>query len=123
MKVAVIGVSEKIERYSNMCVRKLLEHGYEVLAFGNKAGVVEGVPIITEKILNEKVDTITLYISPGRQTEWYEFILKSKPRRLIMNPGTENNELANLAIASGIKVIESCTLMMLTLGSFEDDFE
>lgn len=120
MRVAVIGVSDKPDRYSNMCVRQLLHHGHEVFPFGFKDFDIDGLRIITDKMPVDDIDTITLYLSPARQPEWYDLILNSHPRRIIFNPGTYNPELEKLAADHHIQTVESCTLFMLSSGTFED---
>ncbi|MDP1843656.1 MAG: CoA-binding protein [Sediminibacterium sp.] len=40
------------------------------------------------------------------------------PKRIIFNPGTENEELEALAKSKGIEAIEACTLVMLNTGQF-----
>jgi uncharacterized protein len=45
-------------------------------------------------------------------------ILKKKPVRIIMNPGTEDENLKEILIGNGIKVVEACTLVLLKTGQF-----
>jgi len=71
-----------------------------------------------EKKSFEDIDTVTLYINPTRQTEYYDYILSLKPKRIIFNPGTENPELEQLAEKNGIKTMEACTLVLLSTGQF-----
>jgi predicted CoA-binding protein len=66
----------------------------------------------------EDIDTITLYLGPERQREYYDYILSLKPKRIIFNPGTENDELAALAETNGIETVEACTLVMLSIGNY-----
>ncbi len=66
----------------------------------------------------ENIDTITLYIRPSRQPDYYEYILALKPRRVIFNPGTENRELENLLELNKIEVEIVCTLVMLSIGDY-----
>jgi len=40
------------------------------------------------------------------------------PKRIIFNPGTENNELYKLAEEKGIEVVEWCVLVMLSVNRF-----
>ena len=68
--------------------------------------------------INEDIDTITLYISPARQVAEYDYILNLKPKRIIFNPGTENEEFKNLAKEKNIEVVEDCTLVMLCKGIY-----
>ncbi|MBL4577056.1 MAG: CoA-binding protein, partial [Flavobacteriales bacterium] len=64
------------------------------------------------------LDTITLYINRGKQEEWYEYILNSNPRRVIFNPGAENQELVMLLKEKNIQTVEECTLVMLSVGRY-----
>jgi len=117
-KTIVIGASLKSHRYSNKAVRLLTDYGHAVIAIGSKTGQIEDIEIYTEKIKVDNVDTITIYLSPKRQIDYYDYILNLKPKRIIMNPGTENDELKVKALDAGIEVVEHCTLIMLNMELF-----
>lgn len=117
-KTLVMGASENPERYSYLAVQKLLSHNHPVVAMGKKQGVVNGIDISNEKDIHSNIDTITLYLNPANQKQYYDYILSLNPRRIIFNPGTENNELASLARNNGIKTLEACTLVMLSTGQY-----
>ncbi|HTF02756.1 MAG TPA: CoA-binding protein [Bacteroidia bacterium] len=114
----VIGASENPSRYANMAVRSLKMHGEEVAAVGLKDGEIYGVKIHGDKPHFDAVETITLYVGPQNQPAWYDYILSLKPRRIILNPGTENSELEDLCRKNGIEVVEACTLVMLSIGNY-----
>jgi predicted CoA-binding protein len=114
----VIGASENEERYSNMAIRLLTQFGHTVFGIGNRKGQVENTIIETEKKEYSEIDTVTLYLNPKLQEEYYEYILELKPKRIIFNPGTENIELKNLAEAQGITTEDACTLVLLRLGQY-----
>ena len=82
---------------------------------GIKKGEVFGTEIldIRQKPNVDGIDTVTLYIGPQRQPEWYDYILSLKPKRIIFNPGTENETFEQMAESKGIEVVEGCTLVML----------
>jgi hypothetical protein len=83
-----------------------------------KLGEVAGVPIEMPETIHHDLDTITLYLGPDNQIPYYDYILKSKPDRIIFNPGTENPELEELATAQGIQCAEACTLVLLATGQY-----
>ena len=118
-KTLVIGASEKTERYSNKAIRALLAHQHEVLALGLKKGEVEGVSFDSEKKAFENIDTVTLYVGPQNQPEYYDYIIGLKPRRVIFNPGTENPEFISKLESAGIYPEIACTLVLLATGQFE----
>ncbi|MBP6731987.1 MAG: CoA-binding protein, partial [Chitinophagales bacterium] len=67
---------------------------------------------------NEQIDTVTMYLNPLHQQQYYDKIIAAKPRRIIFNPGAENDELAQLAEKNGIKTEEACTLVLLNTGQY-----
>jgi predicted CoA-binding protein len=117
-KTLVLGASDNPSRYSFLAINRLRNHGHEVVAIGRKATMVADVPVITEKKSFENIDTITLYLSPVHQQEYYDYILSLHPHRIIFNPGAENDELATLAKANNIQVLEACTLVLLSTGQY-----
>ncbi|MGI9572317.1 MAG: CoA-binding protein, partial [Candidatus Actinomarinaceae bacterium] len=104
-------------RYSNKAMIRLKENNYEVFAFGNRHGKVMGIEISTE-FPNMQIDTLTLYLSSKNQKQYYNNIINSNPKRIIFNPGAENEELSIIARVKGIEVINACTLVMLSIGNF-----
>jgi len=117
-KTLVLGASENPSRYSYLAVRKLTSHQHPVVAIGRKKGKVGEVPIETDHLPLEDIDTVTLYLNPRNQQEYYDYILSLQPQRIIFNPGTENEELEQLAKENGIETIEACTLVMLSIGNY-----
>ena len=117
-KTLVIGASENPDRYSNMAIRSLRNHGVEVVSVAKKMGKVLDVPIQTDFPDATDINTVTMYIGPVRQPEYYEALLALNPERVIFNPGTENKELAGMLEQNGIKPLEACTLVMLSTNQY-----
>jgi predicted CoA-binding protein len=113
----VIGASENPDRYSNIAINMLRDYKHQVIAVGNRTGRVRDVNIEKE-MPKSGVDTVTLYVSPKNQTDFIEPILALKPKRVIFNPGTENQEFVEQLEAQGIETIEACTLVMLRTGQY-----
>lgn len=117
-KTLVIGASTNPNRYSYKAIISLQKNQHEVYALGISEGVVENTQIYTEKPNNIKFHTVTLYINPEIQEEYYDFILKLKPHRVIFNPGTENYEFAKILAMQNIEVEYNCTLVMLATNQY-----
>jgi hypothetical protein len=117
-KTLVIGASSNPERYSYLAVKKLIAYQHPVIALGNRAGNIGDTVIETEQKPFDNIDTVTLYLNPQRQKDYYNYILSLHPQRIIFNPGTENDELYELAKEKGIAVEEACTLVMLSTGQY-----
>lgn len=114
----ILGASEKTERYANMAAHSLLKHAHSILLFGARKGFIEGVEIETVWNPNWEVDTVTLYLGPKNQVPFYEKISKLKPRRVIFNPGTENEEFMEILKANQIQVEVACTLVLLSVNQY-----
>ncbi|RXK58499.1 CoA-binding protein [Lacibacter luteus] len=114
----VLGASDNSSRYSYLAVHKLRSKGHSVKGIGSHKGTVADVEIETEKLPHKEIDTVTLYINPTHQQEYYDYILSLKPKRIIFNPGTENPELEKLAQNSNIETVEACTLVLLSTGQY-----
>lgn len=112
-KTLVIGASVKSNRYSYMAIKRLEEKSIETEAFGLKEGVAHGVQIKTNFSEFENIHTVTLYLNPKRQIEYYNQIINLAPKRVIFNPGTENPDFYKLLRQKGIEVEIACTLVLL----------
>lgn len=118
MKTLVIGASKNPERYSYKAAEKLLSHGHEIELLGLRPDVVFGKTIDTEKKQYADIDTVTLYVGHKNQPEYYDYIISLHPRRVIFNPGTENEEFVNLLKQNGIEAEIACTLVLLSTNQF-----
>lgn len=117
-KTLVLGASTNPARYSHLAMQRLRRHGHPVVAVGRRNGQVGDVEITKEKTPWVDVDTITLYLNQFHQKEYYDYILSLKPKRIIFNPGAENDELTDLAEKNGIQTMEACTLVMLSTNQY-----
>ncbi len=114
----VIGASTNPERYSFKAITSLVNHGYKVYALGLKPGNLVGIEFDTERRHYDDIDTISLYVGPQNQPSYYDYIESLNPKRVIFNPGTENDEFAVRLEAKGIEVLEACTLVLLSTKQF-----
>jgi len=114
----VLGASDNPQRYSYLAVNRLRSKGHPVSAIGRRRVKVGDVEIGTDKKDITGVDTVTLYLSAAHQKEYYDYILSLHPKRIIFNPGAENEELGKLAQANGIEPVEACTLVLLSTGQY-----
>ncbi len=119
-KTVVIGASPNPARYSYSACHLLHSMDHEFVPVGIKKGNILGKNImdIRQKPDIERVDTLTLYISPVHQEEWYSYFISLRPRRIIFNPGTENAELKTMAGKEGIATEYACTLVLLNTGQY-----
>ncbi|MCE2611503.1 CoA-binding protein [Flavobacteriaceae bacterium D16] len=117
-RTLVFGASLKPNRYSYYAIERLVASGIETRAFGIREGQVSGVQVNNTLDGLEGIHTVTLYLNPSRQQEYYKAILALKPQRVIFNPGTENSEFARMLEAKGVAAENSCTLVLLATNQY-----
>lgn len=117
--VAIIGASDNPERYAFKAFKMLIDDGYTVIPVNPKLDEIEGVKCLkTPADINVYVDTVTIYVNPAVSSAMIDDLIELKPRRIIMNPDTENDELAKKCEENDIQVVFACTLVMLKIGQF-----
>ena len=117
--VVVLGASPKPARYSNKAVRLLLEHGHRVIPVHPAIEELEGLPVVASlEEIEGRVDTLTVYVSSDLSTPLLDAIVQLAPKRVIFNPGTENQPLLSALEQNGIETEEACTLVLLNTGQF-----
>lgn len=117
-RTVIIGASTNPERYSYKAAHKLTEHGHDICMIGSKSAELLGKPIHTDLIPFEDIDTVTLYVSAKNQIPYYDYIISLKPKRVIFNPGTENEEFVKLLQQQYIHAEIACTLVLLSTNMY-----
>ena len=113
----ILGASPRAMRYSHAAAIRLLSNGHEIIALGRSEYKMNGWEIVST-LPDFAVDTVTIYLRASRQSEFYEYLDKYTPRRVVFNPGAENPELEKKLRTSGVEVLEACTLVMLSAGMY-----
>ncbi|WP_374950959.1 CoA-binding protein [Mucilaginibacter sp.] len=117
-KTLILGATPDPSRYAYLAASRLAGRGHTIVNVGIKTGEVAGVPIEKPEAIHTDIDTITLYVGPMNQPPLYDYILNTKPKRIIFNPGTENEELRRMAQQAGIETDYACTLVLLSVGQY-----
>jgi predicted CoA-binding protein len=117
-KTLVMGASTDPGRYAYKAIKMLQRYGHPVAAVGRKEEELDGLKIEKEMVPFDGVDTVTLYLNPMNQRQYYDYIVELEPQRVIFNPGTENPELFALLKKNGIEIEVGCTLVMLSINQY-----
>jgi predicted CoA-binding protein len=117
-KTIVLGASPRKSRMSYRTIERLVRAGIEVIPIGIYPGTIAGVPIRTQADLMPDVDTVTVYLNRSKQMAYYPYIVELNPGRVLFNPGAENPEFEAILGRAGIPFNRTCTLTLLSLGSF-----
>ena len=85
-KTVIIGASPNPARYAFMAAELLTSMKHEIIPVGVKKGMVAGKEILDIRTSPaiQNVDTVTLYVGPANQVGLFEYILKLKPKRVIV---------------------------------------
>ena len=119
MNVAIVGASNKPERYSHQAVDLLAHKGHAVFPIHPALAEIDGHRVF-KKLGDVPVPlhAVTLYVSPALSGGLAGEILAARAARVIFNPGTENPELENALRARGVEPLRACTLVLLRTGQF-----
>jgi predicted CoA-binding protein len=117
--VAVLGASNNPDRYSYKALVMLKEAGYPVFPVHPSEKLVNGIECYSNlNLIQEPLDTMTVYLSERNSTPLIDDIISIHPRRIILNPGAENETLTKKCQEAGIQVQEACTLVLIRTGQF-----
>ena len=117
--VVVLGATPRNDRFAYRAMVLLQQHGHRAIPV-NPAfeEILEERCYASVSEVPEPIDTLTMYVGAARSAPLIDDIIRVKPRRIIFNPGAENDEFSKAAQANGIEAINACTLVMLQTGSF-----
>lgn len=119
MNVAILGASAKPERMVYLAQQRLIANGHKVFPVSPVYDEILGKKTYASlSDIKESVDTLTVYVSPDKFLPLINEVIQLKPKRIILNPGTENHEVTKRLDATGIAYLEACTLVMLSAGNF-----
>ncbi len=114
----VLGASPNPVRFSHKAVKSLLRHNKKVVAVGYKKGEIVDEEILVGQPHIENIHTVSIYMGSSRQSDYYDYIISLKPKRVIFNPGTVNPEFMGRLKNEGIEPVSECMLVMLS----DDEF-
>ena len=115
--VAILGASDKPERYSNMLIKRLRGKGHQVFPINPAFREIDGIPVYRSLAeLPPGVDVLSVYMNASRSDAIADAILASGIPRVIFNPGAENPALAERLAAKGVQVEDACSLVLSGIG-------
>lgn len=117
--VVILGASEKPTRYAYKAMQALTSHGHQVVLVNPfKAKIEEHHCHDSVCSITQQIDTITLYVNPKRFQDHIDDVIAIAPKRVIMNPGTEDDDAEKRLQDEGIEVLRACTLVMLATDQY-----
>jgi predicted CoA-binding protein len=117
--VAVLGASAKAHRYSNKAMHMLRAKGHKVIGINPAKTELDGfVAVPNIAALQQPIDTVTVYVRAALSDAQASDLIALKPKRVIFNPGAENEPLVDQLEAAGIATENACTLVLLSTNQF-----
>lgn len=118
-RTLILGASPNPDRYAHKATLMLAANNHPVFPVGIRKGSIGDHEILLNNPVIPSIDTVTLYVGSQNQHAYYGYILNEiAPKRIIFNPGTENQELIGLAEKVGIKTEIACTLVLLSIDNY-----
>ena len=117
-RVLVLGASDNPERYSHKAIIMLQQHGYTPVLVHPRIECINGIPVHHSLAEVQDIDILTVYVNPQLSDKMKDEILNLGAKRVIFNPGTENESLKEELIKKGVEVEYACTLVLLSTGQF-----
>ena len=120
MIVVVLGASSDPNRYSYRAMVDLEGNGHSAIPVHPRESMILGKKVFHDlsDLSGTNVHTVTVYLNKSLSDKLADKILALKPKRVIFNPGAENEELSAKLKESGIEVENACTLVLLRTGQF-----
>lgn len=109
----VFGYSSNEERYSYKAFHLLKECGFEAIGLNPRVDSLENMP--------KKFHTLTMYVNPEITKKFLVALSLLDFKRIIFNPGTEDEELINHFKNKGCDVEIACTLVLLKTGQYAEE--
>lgn len=121
MNVAILGASQKEDRYSNKAQKELVKNGHTVFPVSIDGRMIQGAKGYTSLLeIDEPIDTVTVYLNSSRFTSVIAHVITLNPRRVIFNPRSESASHQMILESNGITVVNACTLVLLSLDKFDE---
>lgn len=124
-QVLILGASNNPERYSYKALKMLQEYGHQPHLVHPSLTQIEGLHVhpsiesfIAKSPAAKAIDTLTVYVNPNILSSQVGDLLQLAPKRVIMNPGTEDDVVTETLRKHGIEVVYGCTLVMLRTQQF-----
>lgn len=119
MAVAILGASNKPDRFSYKAFKLLKKHGYALFPVSPNLKLIEDTQVYNDlDQIKQPIDTLTMYVGSAISTPLKDKIIQLHPKRIIFNPGSENPSIEQELKSAGIEIIHDCTLVMLNTNRF-----
>ncbi len=110
--IAIIGISPKVSRDSNMVARYLMQQGYKIIPVNPGQMEILGQPCFkTLSDIPQRVDMVNIFLNPKRVPPVVDQAIEMGVHAIWMQLGVVHNESAQKARKAGVQVIMNKCVM------------
>jgi len=111
-RFAIVGASNRPEKYGNQIVRNLKERGYEVYPVNPRLPEVEGLTCYPDlPSIPVKVDVVDVVVPPEVTEQVVRQAAELGIERIWLQPGAESEAAIRFCEEQGLKVVHSLCVM------------
>jgi predicted CoA-binding protein len=111
--IAVVGLSPKPERDSNMVAKYLKDHGYRIIPVRPAQKEILGEKAYSSlDDIDESMDIVNVFRNPAQIMPHAHEAIRVKPKLFWMQVGIENQKAAELLTKAGIDVVMNKCIMV-----------
>lgn len=115
--IVVLGASDNPKRYSYKAVKILKEKGFRVIPVHPILKEIEGLPVLASlDDVSGSVDVLSVYVRPEVFLGIMASVEDLKPKRVILNPGTQSPAVLMALEGLCIPYYQGCTITMAKSG-------
>jgi predicted CoA-binding protein len=112
--VAVIGASNRREKFGNRAVRAFIEQGYTVVPINPHEREIEGLRAYASVLdVPGPIDMASFYVPPEIGVRVIEDVAKKGITEVWLNPGSESDALIARARILSIQPIVACSVVAI----------
>ncbi len=112
--IAIIGASPKSSRYSNMAVRAYVKAGYNVFPVNPREKEINGIRCFQSlKEIKSRIDIVSMYVRGEIGRHYINEIISRGVPLVILNPGSEDDEIIRRLEEKNIEVRRECSLKVV----------
>ena len=118
--IAIIGASNDRRKYGNKAVRAYRQQGYAVYPVNPREREIEGLPAFRSiREVPVRPDLVSVYVRHQVLIGLLPDISERGCDELWLNPGTESEEVLEVARRLGLNVIQACSIVGVGLSPSE----
>ncbi|MGM0603962.1 MAG: CoA-binding protein, partial [Bacillota bacterium] len=112
---AVVGATDKKNRFGYMIVKELQKHNYNVYPVNPNHEEIDGIKCYPDlDSINEKIDVVDMVVNPEIGIKIMENVKDNDIQYVWLQPGARSDEIREYAAENNINLVEDCIYAILS---------